>query len=188
MKALNNDIFVNLIRPLEEISDLANKKGVELQKIRVGLRTGDTTSAEKAKMLKNPPHIFITTPESLAISLTTKKFIESFYRVEFVIIDEIHSLDNKRGVYLSISLERLEDISKITPVRIGLSATISPLEEVAKFLVGYKNNKVRNCKIVNVQFIKKMDLKVLSPVKDLINISYNDVHESTYKLIDKLNL
>ena len=85
---------------------------------------------EKAKMAKNPPHIFITTPESLAISLTTKKFIESFYGVEFVIVDEIHSLHNKRGVYLSLSLESLEKISYVSPVRIGLSATVAPLDEI----------------------------------------------------------
>ena len=102
-------------------------------------------------MAKNPPHIFITTPESLAITLTTKKFIELFYNVEFVIIDEIHSLDNKRGVYLSISLERLEEISNITPVRIGLSATIAPLDKVANFLVG----KGRGCLIAEVRNSKK---------------------------------
>ncbi|MEK6859375.1 MAG: DEAD/DEAH box helicase, partial [Nanoarchaeota archaeon] len=129
LKALNNDILVNLLRPLEEIYEIAEKKDIKLQKIRVSLRTGDTTTSEKAKMLKNPPHIFITTPETLAIVLTSKKFIDLFYGVEFVIIDEIHSMGNKRGVYLSISLERLEEISKISPVRIGLSATIAPLDE-----------------------------------------------------------
>src|SRR3989344_5092590 len=96
LKALNNDIFVNLINPLNEIKEIAKKDGQELQNIRVGVKTGDTSAAEKAKMLKHPPHIFITTPESLAISLTTKKFIELFYGVEFIIIDEIHSLGNKR--------------------------------------------------------------------------------------------
>jgi len=182
LKALNNDIYVNLINPLKEIYDLAGKKGIELQKIRVGLRTGDTSSSEKAKMLKNPPHIFITTPESLAISLTTKKFIELFYGVEFVIIDEIHSLDNKRGVYLSISLERLENISKITPVRIGLSATIAPLDKVANFLVGIN----RDCLIAEVQTFKKTEIKVLTGVGDLIDTSAYNIHSSMYNLIDKL--
>ncbi len=182
LKALNNDIFVNLIKPLEEINELAEKKGIKLQKIRVGLRTGDTTSNEKTKMLKNPPHIFVTTPESLAIVLTTKKFIDSLMSVEFVIIDEIHSLGNKRGVYLSISLERLEEISKITPVRIGLSATVAPLEEVAGFLVG----KERECLIAEVQTNKKMDIKVLTGVKDLIDTTGEELHYSLYSLIDKL--
>ena len=182
LKALNNDIFVNLMRPLEEIEALAKEKGIELQKIRVGLRTGDTTSYEKTKMLKNPPHIFITTPESLAIVLTTKKFIELFYGVEFMIIDEIHSLGNKRGVYWSISLERLEEISKITPVRIGLSATIAPIAEIANFLVGDK----RDCLIAEVNASKKMDVKVLTGVSDLIDTSKYDLHSSLYTLMDKL--
>jgi len=182
LKALNNDIFVNLITPLNEIYKLAEEKGIKLQNIRVGLRTGDTSSAEKAKMLKNPPHIFITTPESLAITLTTKKFINLFYGVEFVIIDEIHSLDNKRGVYLSISLERLESISKITPVRIGLSATIAPLDEVANFLVGIS----RDCLIAEVQNGKKTDIKVLTGVSDLIDTSKYELHSGLYGLIDRL--
>lgn len=182
LKALNNDIFVNLIDPLNEIYDLAKEKNEKLQKIRVGLRTGDTESKERVKMLKNPPHIFITTPESLAIVLTSKKFIELFYGVEFVIIDEIHSLGNKRGVYLSISLERLENLSKITPVRIGLSATISPLQEVANFLVGDE----RECLIAEVQTTKKIDIGVLTGVTDLIDTTSYDLHSSLYKLIDKL--
>ena len=99
LKALNNDIHKNLIEPLEEINELAKSKGINLQKILVGLRTGDTTASEKAKMVKNPPHILITTPESLAIVLTTKKFVESFQDVEYCIIDEIHSLGNKRGSF-----------------------------------------------------------------------------------------
>ena len=182
LKALNNDIFVNLVRPLEEIEELAEMQGIELQKIRVGLRTGDTTAYEKQKMAKNPPHIFITTPESLAISLTTKKFIENFYGVEFVVVDEIHSLDNKRGVYLSISLERLEKISCMAPVRIGLSATVAPIDEVANFLVG----KDRDCLIAEVKTGKKTDIKVLTGVSDLIDTNKFDLHSSLYTLMDKL--
>jgi ATP-dependent helicase Lhr and Lhr-like helicase len=182
LKALNNDIYVNLTKPLSEIYELADKKGVELQKIRVGLRTGDTSASEKAKMLKKPPHIFITTPESLAITLTTKKFIELFYGVEFLILDEVHSLGNKRGVYLSISMERLEELSKITPVRIGLSATIAPLDKVANFLVGYN----RDCLIAEVGNTKKTEIKVLTGVKDLINIEEGQLYNSMYGLLDKL--
>src|SRR3989344_2436945 len=181
LKALNNDIYVNLISPLKEIYDLAEEKGVELQRIRVGLRTGDTTNSEKTNMLKNPPHIFITTPESLAIVLTSKKFADLFYGVEFVIIDEIHSLGNKRGVYLSISLERLENISKIVPVRIGLSATIAPLDEVANFLVG----KERECLIAEVNTLKSVEIKVLIGVSDLIDTDKYNLHSSLYSLIDK---
>ena len=128
------------------------------------------------------PHIFITTPESLAIALTTKKFIELFFSVEFVIIDEIHSLDNKRGVYLSISLERLEELSNITPVRIGLSATVAPIDKIANFLVG----KGRDCLISEVKANKTTDVKVLTGVKDLINVDSNEMYNSMYGLLDKL--
>ena len=182
LKALNNDIFVNLQRPLKEIEELAKSKDIKLQKIRIGLRTGDTSTTDKQKMLKNPPHIFITTPESLAIVLTSKKFIELFYGVEYVIIDEIHSLGNKRGVYLSISLERLETISKISPVRIGLSATIAPLDQVANFLVG----KNRDCLIAEVESKKQTQIKVLTAVSDLIDTDKYNLHSSLYSMIDKL--
>jgi ATP-dependent Lhr-like helicase len=182
LKALSNDIHKNLIEPLEEIRVLAEKKGIKLQEIRVGLRTGDTTLAERAKMAKKTPHIFITTPETLAIVLTTPKFIENLKAVEFCVVDEIHALDNKRGVYLSLTLERLNEISAIWPVKIGLSATIEPLEEVARFLVGEASD--REVEIANVQFTKKIDIAVLTPVNNLVedrNLSHN-----MYHLLNKL--
>jgi len=169
LKALSNDIHKNLVEPLEEINELAKSKGVELQKIRVGLRTGDTTTNERVKMTRTPPHILITTPESLSIILTTKKMIEHLNDVEYCIIDEIHSLGNKRGAYLSLNLERLNDLSKSWPVKIGLSATIEPLDEVAKFLVGIDSkDKNRNIEIAKIPFDKEFDVKVLSPVESLI--------------------
>ncbi len=182
LKALSNDISFNLITPLKEMEDLANK---ELG-IRVSVRTGDTTQSEKSRMLKHPPHILITTPESLAVLLSSSKFAQHLANVDWCIIDEIHALaENKRGVHLSLSMERL---SKISPyaARVGLSATIHPLDEVAKFLVGYENGKERPCKIVDVQFIKNMDLKVLSPVNDLINITHGQLHHKMYELLDEL--
>jgi len=184
LKALSNDIFVNLVEPLAEIEDLAKKKGIKMQKIRVALRTGDTPTEDRQKMLKNPPHILVTTPETLAIVLNTIKFIEYFKAVEFVIVDEIHALASKRGVHLSLSLERLEEVSKITPVRIGLSATIAPLEEIANFLVGCGEDK--SCIIADVQFAKKIEIKVLTPVDDLIDTTGEKLHSSLYTLIDKL--
>jgi len=181
LKALNEDIKVNLVEPLAEIKEIAKKYNRELD-IRVAVRGGDTTSYEKSKMLKNPPHILITTPESLAIVLSSVKFIEHLKSVEWCIIDEIHALaENKRGTHLALTIERLEHLcGHIT--RVGLSATISPLDEIAKFLVG--NNK--DCKMVNVQFIKDLDLKVLSAVDDLVDITYSELHNKTYALIDKL--
>ncbi len=181
LKALSNDIHKNLIEPLEEIFALAESKKIKLQKIRVGLRTGDTTVAERAKMAKKAPHILVTTPESLAILLTTPKFINNLKAVEFCIVDEIHALDNKRGAYLSITLERLNEVSIIFPVKIGLSATIAPLDEVAKFLVGISED--REVSIAEVKLDKKIDVKVLS-VGDLIfEESYGT---SMYNLMDSL--
>ncbi len=186
LRALSNDIYVNLVEPLSEIEKIAKRKGVKLQKIRVSLRTGDTSTAERQKMLKSCPHILVTTPETLAIILNAKKFSEKLGAVEFVIVDEIHALANKRGVHLSLSLERLEEMSIIKPVRIGLSATIAPLEEIAKFLVGIGNDEKRKCLTADVEFEKKIDVKVLTPVSDLIDTTGLEIHSSLYKLIDKL--
>jgi ATP-dependent Lhr-like helicase len=181
LKALSNDIHKNLIEPLEEIYKIAEKKKIKLQKIRVGLRTGDTTTAERVKMAKKAPHILITTPESLAILLTSKNFVDNMKAIEFCIVDEIHALDNKRGTYLSITLERLNEVSLIFPVKIGLSATIAPLEEVAKFLVGIDNE--REVFIADVQLEKAINVKVLS-VGDLI--AEENISTSMYNLIDSL--
>lgn len=181
LKALSNDIHKNLFEPLEEIYKIAESKNIKLQKIRVSLRTGDTTASERAKMMKKAPHILVTTPESLAIMLTTKKFIDYLKSVEFCIVDEIHALDNKRGVYLSLTLERLNEVSVLWPVKIGLSATISPLEEVAKFLVG--NGDDREVFIANVKLNKTLDVKVLT-IGDLI---YEENFGNTlYNLMDSL--
>jgi len=182
LKALNEDIKINLIKPLEEMEELAGKK----LGIRVASRTGDTTQYEKTKMLKKPPHIFITTPESLAIVLSSTKFIDHLKDVQWCIVDEVHALaENKRGTHLSLSLERLQKLSPAM-TRTGLSATIAPLEEIAKFLVGYEGKEERPCKIVNVQFIKKMDLKVLSPVPDLIDTEHGNMHNAMYDLMHNL--
>ncbi len=178
LKALSRDIEFNLKKPLEEIEKLANKKFG----IRVGIRTGDTTQYEKAKMTKNPPHILITTPESLAIVLTTKKFVEAFQEVEYCIVDEIHSLGNKRGSFLSLNLERLNSLASTPPTKIGLSATIEPLEEVAKYLVGISDK--REVKIAKVQSNKKLDLDVLIPANNLI--LENKPHIQMYSLIHNL--
>lgn len=182
LKALNEDIKFNLINPLKEIEQIYGKD----LGIRVGVRTGDTSISEKAKMTKKPPHILITTPESLAILLSTTKFSEHLKNVDWCIIDEIHSLaENKRGVHLSLSLERLQNLSGHM-TRVGLSATVAPLEEIAKFLVGYEGDKLRNCKIIDVQYIKDLDLKVLSPVPDLINTTHKIMHDKMYELMNRL--
>ncbi len=182
LRALSKDIEVNLKKPIEEIQKIAEKQNKNL-KINIASRTGDTTPYQKQKMLKETPHILITTPESLAILLSTVKFKEKLKDVRYVIIDEIHALaENKRGTHLSITLERLEKLCNETPTRIGLSASIAPLDKVAKFLVGTD----RDCIISDVQFNKKMDLKVLSPVPDLINTTHEEMNKNLYDLLHNL--
>ncbi len=186
LRALSNDIERNLNEPLRAIKEKAKKQGKKLN-IRVAVRTGDTPTSKRASMLTKPPHILITTPESIAILLNAPKFREHMKDVKWVIIDEIHALaENKRGVHLSLSLERLQ---RLNPglCRIGLSATIAPIEEVAKFLVGLKNEKeFRDCKIVDVRFAKGLDIQVLSPIKDMINTTQEEIHQNLYSLLDKL--
>lgn len=178
LKSLNNDIERNLSTPLAEIEEIYGKK----LGIRVAVRTGDTTQKEKSAMLAKPPHILITTPESLAIMLTSKKFKERFTSVEWTIIDEIHSFaENKRGVSLSLSLEFLNVLSPGI-CRVGLSATVSPIEEIAKYLVGTQ----RDCKIVDVSYLKEKDIDVLSPVSDFLNETFESLENKQYALMDKL--
>ncbi len=178
LKALNQDIQKNLIEPLQEIEKIAGKK----LGIRIAVRTGDTTASEKTKMLHAPPHILITTPESLAILLASQKFRNHLTKVDWFICDEIHALcDNKRGVHLSLSMERLHYLSPAM-CRIGLSATVAPLEQVAHYLVGEN----RPCKIVDARHLKKSDFKVICPVPDLINTSHAHLHQQLYNIIDNL--
>ncbi len=192
LKALANDIHKNLEVPLKEIQEIASRNGRHLG-IRVATRTGDTTASEKNKMLTKPPHILVTTPESVAISLASIKFSQMLAKAEYVVIDEIHALaDSKRGTQLALCLEQLEDARKYLGnsedlVRIGLSATVRPLEDVARFLVGRKNkDEERECKIVDVQFLKKLDLQVVSPVSDLVNTTHDKLQEKLYSLLHDL--
>lgn len=182
LKALDNDIEKNLEEPLKGIEKIA---GRELG-IRKAVRTGDTSQYQRQKMLKKPPHILITTPETLSILLVAPKFREKLSHVKYVIIDEIHSLaDNKRGVHLSLSLERLHHlIGGFT--RIGLSATVSPLEEVAKFLVGYEYGIERDCLVASVNYLKELDMEVISPVSDIVLADDEDTRLATYDIVDDL--
>ena len=140
LKALGNDIQKNLEGPLSEILALAGERGLLMPEIRTAVRTGDTLQHERRAMLKRPPHILVTTPESLYILLTADKSRAILRDVETVIVDEIHAVaDDKRGAHLALSLERLEALCHRAPVRIGLSATQKPIEEVAHFLTGNRN-------------------------------------------------
>ncbi|VVB98348.1 ATP-dependent DNA helicase Hel308 [uncultured archaeon] len=183
LKALNNDIHRNLVEPLAEIRAVFEKNGARMPDIRVAVRTGDTLPAEKSRMLKKPPHILITTPESLAIILNAPKFSEKLENAQYMIVDEIHALaENKRGTHLSLSMERLNSKCRRELTRIGLSATVHPLEEVAKLLVG----SGRDCKLVDVNYLKKTKIYVVSPIEDLVYTSADKANNQLYELLDKI--
>ncbi|HEV8543251.1 MAG TPA: DEAD/DEAH box helicase, partial [Verrucomicrobiae bacterium] len=168
LRALSYDLEKNLQSPLRAIY------GVK-PPIRVGLRSGDTSSYARQQQFLSPPHILLTTPESLSILLSQTRWLTALSTVRSIVIDEVHSLaENKRGSHLTISLERLEEIVRTAappksgqasetprkPQRIGLSATVAPLNEVAGFLVGTD----RSCEILDVSAAKKLDLRVYSPL------------------------
>ena len=184
LKALANDIHKNLEVPLEEIQEMSRKEGLTIPDIRVAVRSGDTTTAERQRMVKRPPHIFITTPESLSLVLSTRKFSEKFVGVEWVIIDEIHDLcSSKRGTLLSLSLEHLQARVGEPLTRVGLSATQAPIEEIAGFLVGSEEGETRDVDIVQVNPEKEIDLKVLIPVDDLEKSTYKDAEAAMHKML-----
>jgi len=182
LKALSKDIHTNLIKPLEEIQQIAKEKQITMQEIRVGLRTGDTSVKERTKMNIKVPHILVSTPETVAIVLNSPNFLEKFKLLEFIIVDEIHSLaENKRGVHLSLSLERLQEFSAIEITRIGLSATVAPFEKIANFLVGD-----RACLIGAIKMSKKIELETLSPIKDILNLSSQRLNHELYEVLNKV--
>lgn len=181
LKALANDIEKNLLQPLKELGELADEKGMEKPNIRVAVRSGDTTSYERQKMARKPPHILITTPESLAIILTTPKFSQALHSAEWIIVDEIHEVcSSKRGVMLSVNLERLQNRIEGKASRIGLSATQAPIEEMAKFLVGYEGKRQRDANIVEVKTGKKIELEVVTPVDDMTALPFEIINARMY--------
>ncbi len=212
LRALNNDIERNLKDPLNGIREKAEEMGREVPEVRSAVRTGDTPQSERSKMLEKPPHILITTPETLGILLNSPKFKEKLKNVKYTIVDEIHSLcENKRGVHLSLSLERLKDMADTSPTRIGLSATQAPIDEIARYLVGYDADEetsekevqdgdtvtaadaleredygTRGCHIVDVAASKEIDLETISPVRDLIHTPSEEIRESMYDKIHEL--
>ncbi len=193
LRALNNDIYNNLIKPLDEIYDIIKKeKGVKIIKenirqVTIGVRTGDTSQQDRHKMLLKPPNILVTTPESLAILINSEKFVENLKDAEFIIIDEIHELaNNKRGVHLSLSVARLEEIIGHQTTRIGLGATLYPLDEAAKFLVGYNNGKENDCIVVDASWSKKLEVKAMSPVEDMIYATDDEIDTAMYKELDRI--
>ena len=175
LKALGNDIHRNLETPLEEIREVAADLGLEPPAIRTAVRSGDTTQSERQAMVRKPPHILITTPESLYLMITAERSRENLRRVRTVIVDEIHALArDRRGSHLALTLARLDqlvaDSGGERPARIGLSATQRPIEEIARFLVGADRldaDGEPDCAIVDLGHQRDLDLAVELPPSDL---------------------
>ncbi|MDH3726434.1 MAG: DEAD/DEAH box helicase, partial [Myxococcales bacterium] len=186
LKALSNDIERNLKAPLEGIRGTLEEMGFGDVDIRTAVRTGDTPSHQRTKMVKSPPHIFVTTPESLYILLTSEGGRRMLSDVKTVIVDEIHAVvTNKRGSHLALSLERLQELVGRDITRIGLSATQNPIEQVAHFLVGANQNAAgddeRACRIVDVGHQREMDLAVEMPGSPLETVMSLEVWDEIYQ-------
>ncbi|HBR49889.1 MAG TPA: DEAD/DEAH box helicase, partial [Nitrospira sp.] len=210
LKALSNDIQKNLQKPLAEIGMRALQAGLMMPELRVLVRTGDTPMTDRQQMLKRPPHVLVTTPESLFILLTADKSRKLLRTVRTVIVDEIHALaPNKRGSHVALSLERLEALTFTKPQRIGLSATQRPIEAVARFLVGNRSASFLKreasiipdsqadshqpsaisfspCTIINVGHRRRMDLAVEVPKDELSAIATNAIWSDLYDRVAEL--
>jgi len=184
LKALGNDIQKNLETPLGEILQLAGERGFLMPEIRAAVRTGDTLMHERRAMQKRPPHILVTTPESLYILLTAAKSRELLRSVKTVIVDEIHAVaDDKRGAHLALSLERLDALTSARPSRIGLSATQQPIELVGQFFAG---NGRPTPTIVQIAQRREFDLAVEVPASELGPVASNEMWEEIYGRIAEL--
>ena len=198
LRALSNDIRLNLVGPLGEIAARAQAAGTPLPEIRVGVRTGDTSAAERQRMARQPPHVLVTTPESLYLLVTSRRGRENLASVRTVIVDEIHALaPDRRGAHLALTLERLDAIvaeaaraespllaaaGATRPQRIGLSATQRPVERVADFLTGGNA-----CTIVDLGHARALDLELCAPEGELAAVcshdQWADVHDQVAKLV-----
>ena len=179
LKALGNDIERNLRQPLAGIEDELFMQGQRAADIQVAVRTGDTSQAERQKMLRQPPHILVTTPESVYLLLTSTQGRRLLSTVDTVIIDEIHAmLGDKRGSHLALSLERLQALVKHPLQRIGLSATQKPLSLVANYLVG---NRDEQCEIIDTGHQRKLDIRLGLPDSPLTALMSNDVWGELYE-------
>src|SRR5713226_3571487 len=189
LRALNNDIEKNLRAPLAGIRAAAAADGLRLPEVRVAVRTGDTLAAQRQAMTRRPPHILITTPESLYILLTSERFRPALAHVRTVIVDEVHALmGNKRGSHLALSLERLQALVEVPepgarPQRIGCSATVSPLDATLDFLTGAT---ARDGVVVDAGFARALDLQVVAPVDDFLTATSDTIWDATLQLVAEL--
>jgi ATP-dependent Lhr-like helicase len=191
LKALGNDIAKNLQAPLAEIYQLAGRDGILLPTIRIAVRSGDTPAHERQAMVRRPPHILITTPESLYILLTAPRSREFLKTAETLIVDEIHAVaQDKRGAHLALSLERLNELTGRSLQRIGLSATQKPIEDVARLLVGSKHSRSEGtpeCTIIDVGHQREMELSIEVPDDELGPIIRQDIWAAVYhKLAEEI--
>ena len=190
LKALSNDIHRNLETPLAEICELAEQQGLLPPLVETGIRTGDTTPSDRQKMLRRPPHILVTTPESLYLLVTSQKSRETLRRVQTVIVDEIHALaGDKRGSHLALTLERLEQLCDHPPVRIGLSATQRPIDQIASFLVGTRNVRADgapDCSIVDSGHVRELNLALEVPESELAAVCSHEQWGESYQRLVQL--
>jgi len=188
LKSLANDIHRNLEVPLDGITQKLDERGDDVE-IRHAIRHGDTADSERQAMLDETPHILNTTPETLSILLNSPKFKEKLETVEYVIVDEIHSLaENKRGTHLAVSLERLEAMTAGAPTRIGCSATVEPLDGMAEFLVGRESpgGPPREYELVDARFVREFDVELTCPTDDLLYTPAETVNDRFYEQLHDL--
>jgi ATP-dependent Lhr-like helicase len=185
LKALSNDVRINLEAPLAGIRDKLFEMGLPDVEIRGSVRTGDTPQSERDAMKRRPPHIVVTTPESLYILLGSESGRAMLASTRSVIVDEIHALaPSKRGAHLALSLERLESLCGQPLTRIGLSATQKPISEVAKFLLG--SHSEQDCEIVDVGHTRDRDLAIELPPSPLSAVMSGDVWAQVYARLAEL--
>lgn len=181
LRALSNDIAKNLEQPLAEMRTIAHEQGETLPDIRVLVRTGDTSPTQRQRMLRRPPHILVTTPESLYLMVTARRSRDFLRHARAVIVDEIHALvQDRRGAHLALTLERLDQLAGRDLQRIGLSATQRPLEVVAAYLVGAKNVRrgKPSCRLIDHGRRRDLDLRVVVPSRPLSAICSREVWEA----------
>jgi ATP-dependent Lhr-like helicase len=190
LRALNNDIEKNLRAPLAGIRAAAAAEGRQPPEVRVAVRTGDTLAAARQAMTRRPPHVLITTPESLFILLTSERFRPALAGVRSVIVDEVHALmGSKRGAHLALSLERLQALAEAGPAaaarpqRIGCSATVSPVEAALAFLTG---TTATAPVVVDAGFSRQLDVQVVAPVDDFLTAPSDTVWEAALQQVAEL--
>ncbi|HEY7366109.1 MAG TPA: DEAD/DEAH box helicase [Methylomirabilota bacterium] len=189
LRALNNDIEKNLRAPLAGIRAAAALDGLHLPEVRVAVRTGDTLAPQRQAMTRRPPHVLITTPESLYILLTAERFRPALAQARFVIVDEVHALmGSKRGAHLGLSLERLQALAEAGPAgarpqRIGCSATVRPVEDALAFLTGTTGGEAV---VIDAGFLRQLDLEVTAPVDDFLTSASDTIWDAALQQIAEL--